>query len=155
MLLFDNKGHSKRSRIWEIDPVTDALKWRYGDAPSEEIYSSCCGTAQRLSNGNTLITETDAGRALEVDRDGTVVWEYVTSLRSLADPELVARVFEVERLSPDFGADWLSPNPGHGNEQAPEENHARPRRIERCGNDRGDEQQDGEDLPGGRDDLRA
>jgi hypothetical protein len=110
VLLFDNKGHSKRSRIWEIDPVTDALKWRYGDAPSEEIYSSCCGTAQRLSNGNTLITETDAGRALEVDRDGTVVWEYVTSLRSLADPELVARVFEVERLPPDFGADWLSPN---------------------------------------------
>lgn len=110
MLLFDNKGQNGRSRVWEIDPITDALKWRYGDAPSEDIYSSCCGTAQRLSNGNTLITETDAGRALEVTRDATVVWEYVTSNRSLADPKLVARVFEVERLAPDFGADWLSQN---------------------------------------------
>jgi len=108
IVLFDNKGHRGRSRVWEIDPVTDALKWRYGDAPSEDLYSSCCGTAQRLPNGNTLITETDAGRALEVTRDGEIVWEYVTPLRSVADPTLVARVFEVERLRPDFGSSWLS-----------------------------------------------
>jgi hypothetical protein len=75
--------------------------------PAHDLFSSCCGTAQRLANGNTRITETDAGRALEVTRDGTIVWEYVRDLRAPSDPGKVARLFEVERMPYGFGADWL------------------------------------------------
>lgn len=34
------------------------------------------GGAQRLENGNTLITESDNGRAFEVTRAGEIVWDY-------------------------------------------------------------------------------
>jgi hypothetical protein len=34
--------------------------------------------AQRLLNGNTLITESSFGRFFEVTREGAIVWEYVT-----------------------------------------------------------------------------
>ncbi|MGH7858519.1 MAG: arylsulfotransferase family protein, partial [Candidatus Binatia bacterium] len=33
MLLFDNLGHGGRSRVLELDPFTQRLFWRYGEAP--------------------------------------------------------------------------------------------------------------------------
>ena len=33
--------------------------------------------AQRLPNGNTLITESHCGRLFEVTRDGEIVWEFI------------------------------------------------------------------------------
>jgi hypothetical protein len=35
------------------------------------------GNAQRLPNGNTLITESSFGRFFEVTKEGELVWEYV------------------------------------------------------------------------------
>jgi len=35
------------------------------------------GYAQRLPNGNTLITESSFGRFFEVTKQGEIVWEYV------------------------------------------------------------------------------
>src|SRR5258706_14516162 len=35
------------------------------------------GNAQRLPNGNTLITESSFGRFFEVTKEGEIVWEYV------------------------------------------------------------------------------
>ena len=35
------------------------------------------GSAQRLANGNTLITEGAAGRFFEVTSENEIVWEYV------------------------------------------------------------------------------
>jgi hypothetical protein len=35
------------------------------------------GSAQRLPNGNTLVTESAFGRIFEVDQTGQVRWEYV------------------------------------------------------------------------------
>ena len=38
------------------------------------------GYAQRLPNGNTLITESSFGRFFEVTKEGEIVWEYVNPL---------------------------------------------------------------------------
>jgi hypothetical protein len=35
------------------------------------------GSAQRLPNGNTLITESAFGRVFEVTKEGEIVWDYV------------------------------------------------------------------------------
>jgi hypothetical protein len=35
------------------------------------------GSAQRLPNGNTLITEASFGRFFEVTKEGEIVWDYV------------------------------------------------------------------------------
>ena len=107
MLVFDNEGLGRRSRVLEFDPLTAATIWSYGDAPSETFYSSSCGSCARLPNGNTLITESDNGRAFEVTPDKRIVWEFVNPHRAGENNELIATLFEVVRFEPDFPQDWL------------------------------------------------
>jgi hypothetical protein len=63
------------SRVLEIDPVTLGLVWSYA-AP--QFFSTNISGAQRLPNGNTLVTEGAPGRLFEVTNDGTIVWEYMS-----------------------------------------------------------------------------
>jgi len=62
------------SRILEIDPVTLKLVWSY---TSPTFFATNISGAQRLQNGNTLITEGPSGRIFEVTTDSTIVWEYI------------------------------------------------------------------------------
>jgi hypothetical protein len=59
--------------------------------------------ARRLPNGNTLIVESQAGRAIEVTPDQEIVWEFVHPHRAGPQDELIAQLFDVVRLPPDFG----------------------------------------------------
>jgi hypothetical protein len=98
LLLFDNLGSGGgRSRVIEIDPRTLRVRWQYGD-----LFSKTLGSCQRLPNGNTLITESENGRAVEVTRDGRVVWEFNNPHRAGERKELVAVLFEMIRLPRDF-----------------------------------------------------
>jgi hypothetical protein len=105
ILLFDNLGAGNASRVLEIDPDTLETRWSYLGDPPESFFSVYCGTASRLANGNTLITETCAGRAFEVTPKGDVVWRFVSPHRAGADGELVAALFEVIRIPERPG--WL------------------------------------------------
>ena len=96
LLVFDNGGASgygpassvalngsniyarPSSRVLEINPVTLKLVWSY-QAPGQ-FFSTNISGAQRLPNGNTLITEGADGRVFEVSTDGKIVWEYVNPL---------------------------------------------------------------------------
>jgi hypothetical protein len=69
------------SRVLEIDPVSLKLVWSYTN-PS--FFATNISGAQRLPNGNTLITEGPDGRIFEVTTDGTIVWEYVFPMFSTA-----------------------------------------------------------------------
>ncbi|HEY9422281.1 MAG TPA: arylsulfotransferase family protein [Thermoanaerobaculia bacterium] len=103
MLLFDNLGAARnRSRVIELDPLTGETLWGYGGTPEVDFFSKTLGSAQRLPNGNTLITESENGRALEVTRDGRTVWEFHNPHRAGERGELVAVLFEMVRLPPDF-----------------------------------------------------
>jgi arylsulfotransferase ASST len=102
LLLFDNLGAGRRSRVLEIDPLTQQLAWSYGGDRRTDLFSRGLGSCQRLPNGDTLITESENGRALEVARDGTVVWQFDSPHRAGRAGELVASLFEVVRLPPDF-----------------------------------------------------
>jgi hypothetical protein len=62
------------SRILEIHPVTLELVWSYARA---NFFSTNISSAQRLPNGNTLITEGAPGRIFEVTTEGETVWEYM------------------------------------------------------------------------------
>jgi hypothetical protein len=98
LLVFDNGGASGygfanavapdgrnalsrgNSRVLEIDPVTFAKVWEYSVAGNESyrFFSHYVSGAQRLVNGNTMITEGADGRIFEVAPSGEVVWEYVS-----------------------------------------------------------------------------
>jgi outer membrane protein assembly factor BamB len=62
------------SRVLEIDPVTLKLVWSY---TSPTFFATNISGAQRLPNGNTLVTEGPSGRVFEVTTDGVIVWEYI------------------------------------------------------------------------------
>ncbi|MBW4590549.1 arylsulfotransferase family protein [Aetokthonos hydrillicola Thurmond2011] len=51
--------------------------WEYTDNPPQNFFSSYISGAQRLANGNTLITEGAFGRIFEVTVTGEIVWEYI------------------------------------------------------------------------------
>lgn len=92
MLIFDNGGSSgygapspiapngvgvyarATSRVLEINPKTLELVWSYS-AP--HFFSTNISSAQRLVNGNTLVTEGAPGRVFEVTSEGEIIWEYM------------------------------------------------------------------------------
>jgi outer membrane protein assembly factor BamB len=84
ILLFDNFGGFQKgnaSRVLEFDPKTMKVTWQYAGGGDHPFVSEIRGSAQRLANGNTLITESDGGRLFEVTPDGRIVWEYVNPVR--------------------------------------------------------------------------
>jgi hypothetical protein len=101
ILLFDNLGLGAASRVLELDPSSGRELWSYRGTAAEPFYTRWCGAAQRLPNGNTLLSETDAGRAIEVTPEGRIVWEFWNPERAGAQSELIASLFELRRYPPD------------------------------------------------------
>jgi hypothetical protein len=106
MLVFDNKAGTETSEVLELDPFSQAVAWSYRGTPARPFYSETCGSNQRLPNGNTLITESDNGRAFEVTSEGAVVWEYINPNHAGPDGEYIATLFEVVRLPSEKRPDW-------------------------------------------------
>ncbi|MDO9694532.1 MAG: arylsulfotransferase family protein [Candidatus Latescibacteria bacterium] len=111
LLLFDNLGRGGRSQVLEVDPLTQQIVWSYADGPGRRLFSATCGSAQRLPGGNTLIVESDNGRALEVTPDGAVVWEYRNEHRAGEHGELIAAILDMVALPADFPLGWLGAAP--------------------------------------------
>ena len=111
LLLFINRGDKwSTSQVCEYDFLTRQEVWRYCGSPEKpetEFLSVTCGTTMRLPNGNTLITSTNNGRAIEVTPDKDVVWEFFNPNRAGDNNELIASLFHDERLPADFPLDWL------------------------------------------------
>ena len=72
----DGRGAFVRptSRVLEINPVTLELVWSY---TNPRFFSTNISSAQRLANGNTLVTAGAGGRMFEITREGAIVWEYM------------------------------------------------------------------------------
>jgi Arylsulfotransferase (ASST) len=68
------------SRVLELNPITLEKVWEYSlpGLESYRFFSHYVSAAQRLPNGNTMITEGSDGRVFEVTTDGEIVWEYVS-----------------------------------------------------------------------------
>ena len=90
------------SRVLEIDPTTLEIVSSYPPrgpgmgmgGPS--LYSSFVSSAQRLPNGNTLITEGGPGRILEITPENETVWEYVSPyINKLTKTNMIYRAYRV------------------------------------------------------------
>jgi hypothetical protein len=99
ILIFDNGTSRGFSRLVEIDPATDEVVWKYGAGPASEFYSGRRGGAQRLSNGNTLITESDRGRVFEVTKDGAIVWDFLNPEHTPGGKRRL--IYRMDRLLPE------------------------------------------------------
>ncbi len=74
------------SRVLEFDPVDLKIVWQHTPheaglvhpTDSARFYSPFISAAQRLPNGNTLITEGSGGRIIEITSNHELVWEYIS-----------------------------------------------------------------------------
>jgi hypothetical protein len=103
IVLFDNGGHFEPgggSRVIEFTPSPLNMVWHYaGD--EEHLFESRIRSGQeKLPNGNTLITESDGGRLIEVTGGGEIVWEYVNPVRGGEAQKLIPVLSEATRLDP-------------------------------------------------------
>ncbi len=93
LLLFDNLGNNMgggSSRVLEIDFESGRILWTYSGGP-KRLRSERSGGEERLPNGNTLISEDERGRVLEVTPTAKIVWEYTD-----------ASVHHAMRVAPDW-----------------------------------------------------
>lgn len=96
LLIFDNGDRTRPySRVLELDPQSGEVVWQFIGEPPERFFSSWGGSAQRLPNGNTLITDTDSGHVIERTPDGEVVWEYFSAIRGDREREALYRVTRI------------------------------------------------------------
>jgi len=107
IMVFDNRGHGGQSKVIEYDPTSMEPVWIYSGTNEHPFFTNAGGANQRLPNGNTLITESDNGRAFEVTREGEIVWEYRNPARAGENDGLIATIFEMVRLPYDSPFDWL------------------------------------------------
>lgn len=73
------EDRSRRSRLIEIDPVSQQIAWSWDGGDTEPFYTHSHGRVQLLPNGNVLTVDAQAGRVIEIarQRGDAIVWEYV------------------------------------------------------------------------------
>lgn len=67
------------SRIVALQPHTDSTRVLFPTPLSDPFYTDIRGKWQMLENNNMLLTESAAGRVVEVTPDGETVWEWIHS----------------------------------------------------------------------------
>lgn len=93
------------SRIVALRPRTDSLRVIFPTERSDPFYTSVRGKWQELENGNLLLTESGAGRVVEVAPDGRSVWEWVVAPYDSTHVPYVSRGARLE-LSREQVAAW-------------------------------------------------
>jgi hypothetical protein len=74
LLLFDNLGSPRGSRVLEYDMKSQAFPWSYPGESETPFFSMIRGLCQRLPNGNTLIINSEGGEVFEVTPSREIVW---------------------------------------------------------------------------------
>jgi hypothetical protein len=59
-----------------------AAYWSYSANPPSSFFTPVMGSAQRLSNGNTIICEATSGNFFEIDSNKNTLWQYINPVSS-------------------------------------------------------------------------
>ncbi|WP_170397021.1 arylsulfotransferase family protein [Ruegeria arenilitoris] len=94
-----------KTNIIVVDPVTRTTEVVFGEQPDQKLLSVIRGQHQIVESDGVLITEFDAGRVLEIDRNGQVVWEYVNDF----DENNVGEITNAAILPLDYFKTELAP----------------------------------------------
>ncbi|WP_265108770.1 aryl-sulfate sulfotransferase [Halosolutus halophilus] len=89
---------SGNDRIVELEVDSESRVWRYTGPSSERLQWP--RDADRLPNGNTLITDSRNNRVLEVDPDGEIVWQFDD-----LDGKVIPLPYEADRIGVDERSD--------------------------------------------------
>lgn len=85
------------SRIVEYDFRTGTQRTLFAGGGAKPFFTAVMGNHQRLANGDILITESQGGRAFEVNPRAEFVWEY----NNLVSKGVVGDLTDAHRISPE------------------------------------------------------
>lgn len=104
LLLFNNRTSPVYSSVVQWDILENKKVWQYTSITEVEFHSAVFGSASRLKNGNTLITEGIRGHIFEVSPMGEVVWEFFQTIEKLDRRRSwpIVPLFRAENYEPDF-----------------------------------------------------
>jgi hypothetical protein len=91
LILFDNGWHRGRSRVLVMDLRAGELL-REEDGHPDPFFTRTRGYAEQLGKGRLLITLSEEGRVLELDRAGNKVFEWWSPYRSQGPRSALYRV---------------------------------------------------------------
>jgi hypothetical protein len=109
--IFDNgseRPEGNRSRVVEVDPKSGEVVWEFQSKEPNNFYSYRQGAAQRLPNGNVLVTSSVHGHLFEVNQEGEVVWDYINPINlgkpvcKLEDGPTANMIHRAYRYSKDY-----------------------------------------------------
>jgi hypothetical protein len=94
LLLFDNIGSPRGSRVLEYNLRTGSFPWSFPGPDNEPFSTKERGMAQRLPNGNTLVVVSEGKEMLEVTPRKEVVWtclanSFITTARRYSADQLL------------------------------------------------------------------
>lgn len=104
IIVFDNRTDEAGgkilggSRILEIDPNFHTFDIAYEGDEDNPFYTTLAGKQQLLPNGNILIAHYEGGRVFEVDKNGEIVWTFITRY----DEDEVYSVSDAKRIPKDY-----------------------------------------------------
>lgn len=100
VLIFDNGLATGQSRVVEVNPMTNEIVRSDDGGEGVRIFTATQGAGQRLSNGNTLMTQSSKGSVLEFSPEGELVWEFLNHVLSEDDePYAIVRMRRYEGMS--------------------------------------------------------
>ncbi len=112
--IFDNgseRAEGNRSAVVEVDPRTNEVVWEYAATDSTSFFNYRQGSAQRLPNGNVLVTSTQHGHIFEVTPGKDIVWDYVVPVRNgeavctIEDGDMANGIFNMVHRAYRYGKD--------------------------------------------------
>ena len=102
---------SFRSNILRVNPTTREIHVAFGERPGQEMLTYIRGKHEVTADGGFLITEFEAGRVIESDADGKIVWEYINRYDEKSIAEVTeARIYPAEYFTVN---DWSCSGQDH------------------------------------------
>jgi hypothetical protein len=98
IILFNNFVTDERSSAMTLDPRTGRVIREFMGPTAKPLHSKRSGRIQILPNGNTLVVETDHGRAFELTEKGSVAWAFHSPYRVGTSADRVAGLYSLERV---------------------------------------------------------
>ena len=98
IVVFNNFLTADRSSVLTLDPRARRVMREFTGSKSEPLYSRRSGRIQVLPNGNTLVVETEGGRAMELTQDDEVVWEFRSPYRVGDRGDKIANLYSLKRV---------------------------------------------------------
>jgi hypothetical protein len=109
ILAYLNTTHNRPfSSITEFNPITGQPVWEYTASPRQKMSSTFKGAAEKLANGNILVTDiSKGGRCFELTPQKEIVWDWACPLRD-EDDSLPWEFYRSHRLNEDLCQKFLT-----------------------------------------------